>query len=140
MSKRLGGQSRPKLGFIELLRHLHRDIKVTTLDGKLEASLRILNELQGNLRVALLLQIRDNALTNKTRILDDLQRFLVITLDKCHLESVFRGIDIQDLWLGISIETVHVACFHPNKIDSLIEGPNNTVIAIQESVLDVVQS
>jgi len=131
MGQSLNTESAPQVGAIQLLSHLHSDFKVTTFKRKLEAGLGILNELQGDLRIALLLKIRDNALTNQAGGLDDLEHFVVVPLDQGKLETVFGGVDLQDLGFSVTVKAIDVASLNLDKVDGLVKGTDNTVIAAE---------
>ena len=64
MCQCLSPESSPQFRSIKLLRHLKCNLKITTFYSKLESRLWVLNKLQRNFRVALLLKIGDNALTD----------------------------------------------------------------------------
>lgn len=96
VSKRLGAQPRPELGPVQLLRHLDGDLQVPALDRKLKPRCRILHELECNLGIAFLLQVGNDGLADQTRVLDDVEHFLIVPLDQRQLEAVFGGVDLQD--------------------------------------------
>ena len=64
VSESLGTESVPIIGAVQFAGHLNSDFKVATLKSKVETGLWVLDELQGNLWVPLLLQIRDDTLTD----------------------------------------------------------------------------
>ena len=60
VSQRFGTEAGPELRLVKFLGHLNGNIKVTTLNGKVETSGRVLDELEGDFGVPLFLEIRDN--------------------------------------------------------------------------------
>ncbi|KAI6755905.1 hypothetical protein HG531_005011 [Fusarium graminearum] len=130
----------PELGLVKFLRHLNSDIKVTALNSKVETSGGVLDKLEGDFGVALLLQIGNNGLANKTGVSNNVKHFLIVALDQSQLESVFCRINLEDAGLRSSIKAVHIAALDLDQVDGLIKGTDDTVIAVQKSVLDMVES
>jgi hypothetical protein len=69
-----------------------------------------------------------------------MKHLFIIALDECQLKSVFRGINLKDTRLGGSVKAVNVTTLNLDQVDSLVKSSNNTVIAIEQSVLDMVKS
>lgn len=65
VSQSLGSESAPQLRTVEFPSHLNSHLQVAALQRKLEAGLRVLYELQRNLRVPLLLQVGNDTLTDQ---------------------------------------------------------------------------
>lgn len=125
----------PELGSVQFLCHFNGNLEVTTFKRKLEPSLRILDELQSDLRVAFLLQVRDDALSDEAGSLDDLEHLVIIPLDQGKFEAVLSRINLQDSGLGCAVQAVDVAALDPNKVDSLVESTDNSIVAVQILVL-----
>lgn len=85
-----------------------------------------------------------------------MKHFVIIPLDEGKFESVFGRIDFKDPGLSVAIKAVDIASFDSNKVQSLVKGPDNTIVAatcqlqifcrlrrtnlpVKEGVLDVVQ-
>ena len=69
-----------------------------------------------------------------------MKHLLIVALDKGQLKSVFRRVNLENAGLGSSVKAVHIAALDLDQIDSLVEGSDNAVVTVQESVLDMVQS
>ena len=135
----LGTETLPKLGSVELFGHLYGNIEVATLNRKLKSSLRVLHKLESNLGVALLLEVRDDALTDQAGSLDNVEHLIVMALDQRELETVLCRVDCEDLGLRSPVEAVDTLALHTNQVDGVLKSANNTVVAVHEGVLDVIE-
>jgi len=131
MGQSLSSKSAPEVRTVQFTGHLDGNLKIAALEGQVKASRRVLNELQGNLRVALLLKIGDNALTNQARSLDNLQHFVVVPLNQGELESVLGGIDLEDLGLGVPIKAVHVSSLDTDQVYCLIKSADDSIVTVE---------
>lgn len=131
MCKSFGSQSAPEVGTVQLPGHLDGHRQVSALQSQIETGLRVLNELQGNLWVSLLLQIRNDALTNQARSLDDLKHLIIVALDQGELEPVFSGVDFKGTGLGVPVKAVHTPALDANKVYGLVKGANDTVVTVE---------
>lgn len=134
MSQGLSSESVPEVRAVQLASHLDSNLQIATLKGQIETGLRILDELQSNLGIALLLQVRNDAMTHHARGLDDLEHLIVIPLDQRQLELIFDGIDGKDSRLGITVEVVQAAALDAHEVDSLVEGANNAIVTLEANI------
>jgi len=86
--------------------------------------------MKGDLWVSLLLQVTDNALTNKVTAADDLQHLVVVLSDKSELEAVLCGVDGDRLRLGGTIKAVDDLTLDSCKVDRLFERLDDTVVTV----------
>jgi hypothetical protein len=140
VGQRFCAQAGPELGLIKFLSHLNGNVEVATLNSKIESSGGVLNELKSDLRVTLLLKIRNDRLADQARVSNNMKHLFIIALDECQLKSVFRGVNLKDTRLGGSVKAVNVTTLNLDQVDSLVKSSNNAVIAIKQSVLDMVKS
>lgn len=130
-------------------------MEIAAFDSKVESRLGVLDEVKGNLRVSLLLQVSNNALSNQVAASDDLQNLVIVLSDQSELESVLGRVDSDRLWLGRSIKAVNDLTLDSGKVDRLFECLDDTIVTavlghsrkddksdlpVWQSVLDVVQS
>lgn len=78
---------------------------------------------------ALLLQIRNDALTKKSRCADDVQHFFVIVLQKCKLEAVFCWVEGYGARSGRAIKTMDCLPLDSCEIDGVVESTDNTMVS-----------
>ncbi len=78
----------PAFFFVESFRSFKSHLDVRTLQGKAEARLLVLDEVERDFWITLLLQIRDDALSDKLGISYHVQHFVVLTIDESQFESV----------------------------------------------------
>lgn len=123
-----GSQSAPELGSINFFGRLNSNVQVAALDGQFKSSLRILNELQSDFRIALLLEIGNDTLTNQAGRFDEMKHFIVVPLHQCTLEAEFGRIDVKDLWFGASVKTVNLSSLDLDQVDSLIKSADNAIV------------
>ena len=144
-------QTLPALRSVDLFRCLHCHFKVTTFNGKLKSSVCLLHEVKRDLMMgehhthtgilrtylweSLLLQVTNDALSQKVRVLDDVQHLFVIVLEKCKLEAVFGGVKCDCSWPSRAVETVDSLALDASEVNGIIEGAYNTVIAGQDGKL-----
>ena len=121
-------QSRPHVFTINRTGHLDRDRQVAALNGQIESGLRILYEVQRDLRVSLLLQIPNDTLADKIGVANDLQHLIVVLPDECKLETVFSRINGNGARFCGPIETVDDLPFDSSQVYGLIKGFDNTVV------------
>lgn len=74
------GELLPALLVIESARRLQCDVDVATLERQAESGLLVLDEVQRHFRVAFLLQVRDNTLTDEDRVAHHVQHFVVFAV------------------------------------------------------------
>ena len=110
--------------------HLGGDGKVAALDGKIESRLGVLDEMKGDLGVTLLLQVSDNALTNKVTAADDLQDLVVVLSHKSKLEAVLCWVDRDRLRLGGTVKAVDDLTLDSGEVDRLFQRLDDTVVTV----------
>lgn len=88
---------------------------------------------EAHLRVPLLLEVRNNALTNEVRILDDLKHLIIIPLNQSHFKPVFGGIDVKHFRLCLPVKAVYVPTFDFGEVNCLIQRTNDSVVALEIS-------
>lgn len=108
--------------------HLRSNLQVAALDRQVESGLRILNKVQGNLGVPLLLQIANDALTDKVATSNDLKNLVVVLPDQGELESVFGRVDGDCFWLCGSVQAVYDLSLDSSQVDWLLERLDNPVV------------
>lgn len=86
-----------------------------------------------HLRVPLLLEVRNNALTDEVRILDDLKHLVIIPLDQSHFKSVFGGINVKHFRLCLPVKAVYVPTLDLGKVNCLIQRTNDSVVTSEIS-------
>ncbi|KAI7242135.1 Coatomer, alpha subunit [Hortaea werneckii] len=128
-----------ELRTVKLLGHLDGNIQIPAFQRKLEASLRILDELQGDLGVPLLLEIGDNALPYEGGGLDNVKHLVIVALDERQLEAVLGRVDGEELGLGGAVETVDCSALDTHEVDGVFESADDAIVAVHKSVFDVVQ-
>ncbi len=147
-------QSCPDVLSVDLSSHLRSDLQVSAFNGKIESSLRVLNEVESNFGVSLLLQVSDNALSNQVTASNDLQDLIVVLPDQSKLEPILGRINRDCPWFGGSVQAVNDLSLDSGKVDGLFEILDDTIITgvsspqyllfsyspIGQSVFDVVQS
>lgn len=89
------------------------------------------------LRVPLLLEVRDNALTNEVRVFDDLEHLVVIPFDQSHFKPVLGGIDVKHLWLCLPVKAVYVSTLDLGEVNRLIQRTDDSVVTSEISHWDV---
>ena len=68
-------------------------------------------------------------MTDETRVLDDLQHLFVIPLYKGKLKPILCGVDVEDLGFRSSIQTVYTSRLDSNKVNRLVESPDDPVVS-----------
>lgn len=86
-----------------------------------------------HLRVPLLLEVRNNALTNEVRVFDDLEHLVVIPLDQSHFKPVLGGVDVEHLRLCLPVKAVYVPTLDLGKVNCLIQRTNDSVVTSEIS-------
>ena len=84
--------------------------------------------MQGNLGVPLLLQIANDALTDKVATSNDLKNLVVVLPDQGKLESVFGRVDGDCFWLCSSVQAVYDLSLDSSQVDWLLERLDNPVV------------
>jgi len=103
---------------------------------KMQRNLRRLKEcLSGSdtlthLREIFLLEISNDALTQKRRSPDDAEHLFVVISDQCKFESVFRSIKGDGAGAGRAVETMHGLAFHTCEVDGVVKGADNNMVAV----------
>ena len=136
----LSAKTVPNLITVDRASHLESDRHVAALNGKIETGLGVLDEMESNLRVTLLLEIPDNALTDKVTGANDLQYLVVVLPDESQLEAVLCGINGDGAGASRSVEAVDGLALDTGEVNWLFESFDDAVVAIGKSVLDVVES
>jgi hypothetical protein len=96
-------------------------------------------EEKAHLRIAFLLQVSNDALTNQVRSANDVQDFLIVVADQSQLEAVLGWIDDDSARLGIAVKAVDGLALDPSQIDGLLQRLDDAVVTLRQSVFDVVQ-
>ena len=94
--------------------------------------------MKGHLRVTLLLEVRDDALTDQLGVADHVQHLIILPVDQGKLEPVLSGVNGHGAGLAISVEKEDLATSHLGQVDGEVKGSNDAVIAVSDGVLDVV--
>lgn len=89
-------QSVPKTGHIHLLGNFQSRFDIAALQGQLKASSRVLDKLQGYLGIPLLLQIRDDALTDQITGPDDVHDSVIVLSAEGELKFVLGRVDCDN--------------------------------------------
>lgn len=87
-----------------------------------------------HLRESFLLQIRDDALTQERRSLDDIQHFFVVVFEKSELESILSWVEGDGARAGRAIETVDSFSFDTGQVDWVVQCADHTMITATTSV------
>lgn len=132
-------QTVPALFAVQSFGCVESDLEVAALNGEVESSRLVLHKVQSNLGVAFLGEVGDDALTNEVGRFDDVQDFLIVAAQQSKLEAILCGVDGEDSGFGVAIQAVHVATFNTSEVDGLLESLDDAVVALGESILDVVE-
>jgi len=139
-------QPLPAVCTVDRLRRLHRHVQITTFNGELEPRVRVLYKMQCNLRrlnacssgsdtpthlrETFLLEISNDALSQKRRCPDDVEHLFVVVSDQCKFESVFCWIKGDGAGAGRAVKTMHSLALHTCEVDRVVKGANNTMVAV----------
>lgn len=129
--QRLLPDSHPAFRTIDRLRRLDRNLQVATLDRQVEPRRLLLDKMQGDLRVAFLLQIGDDALADQVGRSDDVQDFFVVLTDESELEAVFSRVDRDRLRSCVAVEAVNGLAFDAGEVNRLFERLDDAVVAVR---------
>ena len=77
-----------------------------------------------------MLQISDYALAQQTRSTNEIQDFVIIVTDERKLESIFCGVDGDGTRPSGAVQTVHNLALDASKVDWVVKGANDPVVAI----------
>ena len=67
-----------------------------------------------------------------------MQNLVVFSIHQSKLELELCSVNAKDAWATLSIQTVHRVSFDPCDVDRKIQGTDNAVVSICESIFDVV--
>ena len=125
---------------------LHCHVQIPTFNGEFEPHAGVLYKMQHplrrlkeclsgsdtltHLREIFLLEISNDALSQKRRSPDDVEHLFVVISDQCKFESVFRWIKGDGAGAGRAVETMHSLAFHTCEVDGVVKGANNTMVAV----------
>lgn len=130
----LSSQSVPAVLFPDSLRGLERDIQISALYRKVKPSVLVLDEMQGNLGIALLLQVCNDALSHEIAGPDNVQHFVVVVADERELEAVLGRIDRDCLRLRRAIEAMDRLALDTRQVDRLIKSLYNAIVAANSEI------
>lgn len=133
--ERLLSKSVPGFRSTDRLGSLKCNLEVAALDGEVEASRLVLNEVEGDFWVALLLEVGDDALADEVGRSDDVKHLIVVLPDQGELEPVLGRIDGNRLGLCRSVETMDNLALDSCKIDRLVQGLDNSVVAVDDQAI-----
>lgn len=125
-------QSPPDIFLLDDTSLLERDWQVAAFDGEIEPGHRILYEVQGNLGIALLLEITDDTLANQVGRADDLENLVVVLLDQRQLESILCRINGDGSGLCLTIQAVNSGTLDSSQVYRLFQRLDNTVIPVDD--------
>lgn len=128
LAERFLGQLDPALFLVHSLGCLQSNLNVATLQRQLESGLVLAYKVKRNLRVALLLQVRNDRLSHKVRVADDLKHLVVVALGQSLLEAVLGGVDGDGAGLAVAVEAVHVLALDAGKVDGLVQSADDAVV------------
>ena len=89
-----------------------------------------MDELQGNLGIALFLQVGDDTLTHQARRLDNVQHLVIISADNGKLKSELGRIHREYDWFSSSVQTVNIAAFDFDQVDCMLQSSHNAVVSM----------
>ena len=82
------------------------------------------------LRETLLLQIRDDILSQEIRRANNVQHFFMVVAKKCKLEAILCGVDRNRAGSCGPVKAVDGLAFHPSKIDRVVKRADYSVITV----------
>ena len=132
--ERCSAEAFPHIFSVHCPSHLQRNRQIPTLDSEVESCLLILHEMKRNLRVPLLLQVPDDALSDEVGSPDDLQYLVVVFAYEGELETVLCWVDRNCTGLRGPVEAVYDLTFDPSEVDGLVKRLYDSVIPGQLSV------
>ena len=135
----LGAELLPVLLRVEGVRRLQRDVDVAALDGEVEARLLVGDEVEGDLREALLLEVGDDRVAAELRLLHDADHAVELVAVERELERALRDVDDDLAHLPLAVERVERAVRRRRQVDRHVERADDAVVAVGEQVLDVVE-
>lgn len=128
LTKSLLCQLDPALLLVHDLGSLETDFQVAAFQSQLEPGLVLTHKVQGNLGVALLLQVRNDRLSDKVRVANDLEDLVVVTLGQCLLEAVLGRVNGNGAGLAITVQAVDVLALDARQVDGLIKRTDDSIV------------
>src|SRR5690242_20641949 len=134
LTKSLLCQLDPALLLVHDLGSLETDFQVAAFQSQLEPGLVLAHKVQGNLGVALLLQVCNDRLSNKVRVANDLEDLVVVTLGQCLLEAVLSRVNGNGAGLAITVQAVDVLALDARQVDGLIKRTDDSIVTKRVSI------
>mmetsp|Transcript_2603 Transcript_2603/g.6058 ORF Transcript_2603/g.6058 Transcript_2603/m.6058 type:complete len:298 (+) Transcript_2603:1497-2390(+) len=135
----LNAKACPALLVINLEGSCHSYLKVSALNGEVEARLLILHEVQCYLRVTLCLEVGDDSLSTEVGIADHTNNLSVLLVHESDLEEALSRIDGNLAYLTLAVKAVQCVLGHASDVHRKIKRANHTSISVRNAVLDVVE-
>lgn len=128
----------PACLLVQSSRSLQSDLDVAAFKCETESRFLVLHEVQSDLWVSLLLQIRYDRLSNQVCSANHVQHFFVLSVYQSEFEFVFGRIDSQYSRSALAIQAVDLIAFYSGNIDRQIQCPDDTVISSVDGVFNVI--
>ena len=81
------------------------------------------------LREALLLQIRDDTLSQEIRRANNVQHLFMVVAEKCQLETVLRGVDRDRAGSCGPVKAVDRLALDASEVYRVVQGADHTVVS-----------
>ena len=95
--------------------------------------------MQGNLWVALLLQVRNDRLADQAARADNTEHFVVALVYKRQLEAVLGRVNGNRARAALAVKAVDRRATHARQVHGLLERLDDASVALRKRILDVVQ-
>ena len=149
--ERLLSKSISTLRSVHRCRHFKSNVQVPALDDKIKSRFLVFHKVQCDLfkqkhvnhslfpsekmRVdylwePFLLEIGDDTLADEVRSLNNVKHLFVVITQERKLESILRWINGDRSWTCRTVEAMHNWSLNSSKIDRVVQGTNDTGIAI----------
>mmetsp|Transcript_33211 Transcript_33211/g.93099 ORF Transcript_33211/g.93099 Transcript_33211/m.93099 type:complete len:393 (+) Transcript_33211:382-1560(+) len=132
-------QLRPYGRVVDLEGRLRGDVDVAALQGQLEAGALVLDEVECDFGEALLLEVRDDGLTDQVGPLDNVDEGAVAALHEGQLEHALSDVHRHEAHLALPVQAVQGVPAHGGEVDGHVQRADDTAVTIRQAVLDVVQ-
>lgn len=75
-----------------------------------------------------MLQVSNDALTQKGRSFDDIQHLLVVVFEECKLETILSRVERDSTRAGRAIKTMDGLALDTGEIDRIVQSANDSMI------------
>mmetsp|Transcript_11249 Transcript_11249/g.32345 ORF Transcript_11249/g.32345 Transcript_11249/m.32345 type:complete len:417 (-) Transcript_11249:1827-3077(-) len=117
----------------------HGSLDVATSQGKAESSLWIADEVKGNFRESLGLQVRNDGTTAELAVLDHVHDLAVLLVRQRQREPCFGGINADDASTSLAIQAKELVLDGTHGIQRRIQRADGSSVSGWQAVLDMVQ-